>query len=208
MDIRFDGRGEEDPDLLRILRAAATALEEEDARLRAAFTNAPPELQSFYGRTPLERGGPHATNRGLAYPLFESTLVYTIFRAWIPLVPVIWDYDRAGARGPIDLTVRHDPESNKTKWAFEAKWWGNSAGTRAMTTDTRKLEEPGVTADRRFLLGLWWCRADNYGTWNEEVIRACSDSGWSRVFAATFPTDIGGDAEHLFVVDVLAVPPR
>ncbi|MAQ19797.1 MAG: hypothetical protein CMN30_33970 [Sandaracinus sp.] len=208
MDIRFDGRGEEDPDLLRILRAAAAALEDEDARLRAAFINAPPELQSFYGRTPLERGGPHATNRGLAYPLFESTLVYTIFRAWIPLVPVIWDYDRAGTRGPIDLTVRHDAESKKTKWAFEAKWWGNSAGTRAMVTDTRKLQDPCVTADRRFLIGLWWCRADKYGAWDDKVILAGKNFGWSRVFAATFPTAIGGDAEHLFVVDVLEVPPR
>jgi hypothetical protein len=64
-----------------LFRAALRALEAENGMLAAAFQAAPEGLKPFYARS----------NLGLAHWVYETQLVYTIFKAWIPLRRTRWE---------------------------------------------------------------------------------------------------------------------
>lgn len=101
------------PDLLQLCNAAIFALREEDASLSKAFAKIPQNFKDFYSDS----------NQGLAYEVFETALVYIIFKSWIPLAPTAWeDNYEDDSHKKADLVV-YDKETQKAKYIFEAKWW-------------------------------------------------------------------------------------
>src|ERR1019366_8088020 len=99
------------PQIVKLLDSAATSLANEDEALKKAFDNA--KMPSFYA----------GVNHGLAYAVFETQLVYAIFKSWIPMANVEWEskaYEGSPYRA--DLAVCDDG-SNTPSLVFEAKWW-------------------------------------------------------------------------------------
>jgi len=113
----------------------------------------------------------------LAYWLYETTLVYVIYKAWLPLAHVAWEYnpkhDKAStklprpdespqgkkpAKGPgtVDLAVLN--KQGTQKWLFEAKWWRSSKDTALVARDAGKLGDRrfGKKVNGRFLLTFWY----------------------------------------------------
>lgn len=123
-----------------LLRRAAHALWEEDRRIAEAFAASPGDYTK--------------TNQGLGYWLFETTLVYVIFKEWLRHCEAGWEVsypDRAAQKA--DLLVR---ERNEPKLVFEAKWWGGGSETerRGREGDVSRLlawKEPV----RRYQLLFW-----------------------------------------------------
>jgi hypothetical protein len=143
----------------RLFWAALAGLQAEDAALNQCFTKHTKYTKNAY------RDVAH----GLTYWLFETTLVYVIFKAWIPKVHVIWEHPlrqpkprrtsrsgRGGAFRKCDLIVK---EGGKTVMAFEAKWWNdNTARTFAsLEADAKKLRTafPARANVDRYILSFW-----------------------------------------------------
>lgn len=113
-----------------ILELAASALEEEDRALERALT---------LGRDRSPEGY-QDISRGLAYWLFETTLVYAIFKALAPRIVARWEHPCADAGGKkADLVLF---PSASEGWVFEAKWWNDDSSKthRAILDDVEKLE--------------------------------------------------------------------
>ena len=132
------------PDLARHLHAALFALRHEDSALAHAFSMSRPEDEVFY----------QSTSRGLGYWVFETTAVYAVFKAWIPLGPVAWERgypDRRGAKA--DLVVfagDGDGVDPPARWVFEAKWWTSTpSGIRPRTRGSRTIAKWPRSAIRK-----------------------------------------------------------
>ena len=81
---------EDRPELLRVLRVAARALQSEDQSLRSAL-----EAQEDIARK-------ISNGHGLTYWVYETTLVYTIWKAWLRETKVSWEVaKRTGDKDPI-----------------------------------------------------------------------------------------------------------
>lgn len=125
-----------------LFRRAVAALEAEDRVLATLFERTPRDARAEF---PDE-------HPGLAYGLFETTLVYLIFKSWLDRVDVVWEarYSDKHARRA-DLFVREPP------LYFEAKWWGSMQGKTiaGLRHDVARLREV-ERADGRYLLTFWW----------------------------------------------------
>lgn len=137
------------PLVSRLLVAAEAALAAEDSALALAFAKCPD------GKAGRENAP------GLTYWVYETTLAYVLFKAWLPLARVDWEprysSDARGSSRLLDLRV-WDPSTRRPRRsiAFELKWWNaHSAGLEA---DAVKLRD--ATAEYRYILAFWWNRPD------------------------------------------------
>jgi len=177
-------------DLLQLFNAAIYALKEEDASLSKAFAQIPHKLENFYCES----------NRGLAYSVFETALVYIIFKAWIPLVPVSWEEGYPGSsQKKADLVV-FDEKTEEVKYLFEAKWWMSNRkyALSSLRKDVLKMMDWEGSHDR-FLITFWYSdlsfwkddRIDILNFTNKPVsIRRHKQIGLIEIYYGAFPTDV------------------
>lgn len=183
----------DDVELRRLCETALTALYEEERALQSAFASA---NAAFYA----------PDNHGLAYWLYETTLCYLIFKAWIPYTCVVWDWAEARpgkrrGRSAIDLTV-HDPDDrSRIRFAFEAKYWMSEAQTPWVLKDAEKLA--GASADRKFLIAFWRTDESQFGEYNQKVTDVATRKHWMRIFSGRFPCHVAGKPGWSFVLDVV-----
>jgi len=167
-----------DPQLSVLLPAALRALHAEDRILAAAFDAAP--------RSDRWRD----TNHGLGYWLFETTLVYTIFKAWIPIAETQWEAPFAtkdDRRRWADLVVF---DGQRARLVFEAKWWMTNAVRPSLVSDLNKLRE-WREVDRRMML-CFWRSPRSAEQWERDIgdVRTfCKHQGEALIYAGAFPTD-------------------
>ena len=126
---------------------ARDALQQEDRALKKSFENAGNEGHTWY----------EGVNHGLLYWVFETTLVYAIFKEWIPTAVTLWEaaYHQRSATH-LDLRVHPVPGQKSPSWGFEAKWWQgtNKKYTEGLMNDARRLLDAAGLTDR-FLLTFW-----------------------------------------------------
>ena len=180
-------------ELRELFLTAAKALRKEDARLYQLMTN------SVSSRN-------RRTNKGLAYELFETTLVYIIFKAFLAKdKDVQWEAGYSKNRQhKVDLAV--GPSGSRI--LFEYKWWRDNQATtlQRIEYDIWKLRKE--RAGQGFLVAFWWgCEGDDAGCpWTlthdkRKVTRAYSKLHWVRkgcffpVFLARFRTHV--DCKHI-----------
>jgi hypothetical protein len=123
-----------------LLPAALQALEAEDRLLGLAFAQG----------ASLQRKARPA--EGLTYYLYETTLAYIIFRAWVPVVDVEWECRYTP--GTCDLVVRGADTRNIY---IELKWWNNAKPEtlQGLRNDTERLRSVREGADC-YLIAFWW----------------------------------------------------
>lgn len=151
-----------DSPLPRLFRAALRGIKEEMSQLGRAFAQAPNSHHDFYKK------GDH----GLGHWLFESSLPYTVFKAWIPFVQVTWEKPYEDGAAPFDLVVYEENGSHNTKsWTFETKWWMDriDATTLALKTDFSHMEQWKEERERRILLGCWYWTKEAFDERRDEI---------------------------------------
>lgn len=173
-----------------LFRAAVDGLEAEDRILAAAISQ---------GNN--THGGYKDVAPGLAYWLFETTLVYVIFRAWVSSRHVAWEHalapsavradaytePRRGASEKCDLMLLGadgEPEA-----AFEAKWWNSALAGSSLLADVKKLRRTCPTIDK-FLLTFWTSTDAEKDLKDAQVF--CERNGLALVYCASFPTKLVG----------------
>lgn len=180
---------EHDSTLIGLLDAAAEALRYEDEALNKAFDS----NKKCYAEV----------SQGLNYYLFETTLVYLIFKSWIPRAHVVWDSHKGKAGGAIDLTVF---EGSNVRYAFEAKWWNCGKAETLFWHDVTKLRSlEGKKNLRTFLLAFWWVPTSDFKKNDDIVSGEAKKNGWKRVYQAYFCTHVKDRQESRFVIDVIEV---
>lgn len=164
---------------------AATALRAEDSFLRRAFARRTEWRASL--------------RRGLAYKLFETTLVYLVFRKWLDRGrQVEWEfpYPKPHSKKAADLVLWPD-SGRQPIAAIEVKWWlGNDKKTiPALRSDARKLDL--WPAQTRVLLTFWWSPADRWERTGKSGDRQQIRDGLAKIglkeqplFLAAFDTDV------------------
>lgn len=193
-----------DSDLARLCTAASRELEREDRALQAAFEEG------------AKRGHYGEVGQGLTYWLYETTLVYIIFRAWIPIANVAWEHaigssstrpseisaGRRGASEKCDLMLLDD--KNAPQAAFEAKWWNSSSAAAGalLLEDAAKLRRTCEDLEK-YLLAFWW------GTDAQkdmaDATAFCEMHGlWLR-YADTFGTTLRRSVRGYFALSVIEV---
>jgi hypothetical protein len=181
-----------------LLPRAVRALWEEDRRLAEAFAASPvPNLQA---------------NRGLAYYLFETTLVYAIFKDWLRYCDAACEVGYPDApTSKADLLVR---EGGAPTLVCEAKWWWSNApyGTRGLEGDIQKLLSwPDPT--RKMLLTFWHSPAARDDEEFDHVVRFAAGLTTAIVkplYLGRFCTDFAmtrGSAVHHFSLAAFTVCP-
>lgn len=182
-----------DKPLIQLLRIAGAALHEEERALNGAFAGS--TERAFYQETP----------QGLAYWLYETTLVYLIFKRWVAMAPVVWDWDRGRRGGALDLVVRQRRARTKIRYAFEAKWW-NAGGPALFANDDSKLQ--ALSHGRGFVMAFWWSESSRLPKHDSAVGDFSRRAGWSRIYQATFPMHHHRRGDWRFAMDVIEVPRR
>lgn len=194
------------PNIRALFKAALAALRTEDESLQKCFKKSDTTVA-----------------HGLTYWLFETTLVYLIFKAWLPKANVYWEHalerevarrpnptivGRSGAHEKCDLAIRGNGADGRIVAAFEAKWWNNSSTkTKAsLIEDANKLRrgfpDPAV---QKYLLTFWWGHHTAYkndlagakDTWRREDKLKVIDHG-------TFDTKLI-DGDGYFALGLLQV---
>jgi hypothetical protein len=159
-DVEFDEGWCEWPknsrsDFQKACRLAACALYAEDRALRAAMRA---DARTKYARERQWKGTERGAAFGLTYWLYETTLVYLIFRAWARRWYVKWDWARIGnSRRRLDLVLEVGRRSREC--GLEAKWWNTRQGGWSMTYDQEKLRDWRRGNKQRreaFLVAFWW----------------------------------------------------
>lgn len=187
-----------------LFRAAVDQLKAEDEALNSAMSE---------GRA--ATGGYVDVARGLTYWLFETTLVYLIFRAWVRIDHVAWEYAvgpsserpdayterRRGASEKCDIVLLGN--TNSPVAAFEAKWWNAELSGRALLSDVKKLRRTCPIIDK-FLLTFWWSTDTEKDFKDAELF--CSKNGLSLVYCASFDTLLVADKMGAFTFGVIKVP--
>jgi hypothetical protein len=196
--------------LTRLFPKALEALYNENQSLVDAFKSAPRPLLDMY------RKPPHpalTTNEGLVYWLFETTLVYSIFKAWIPLAHTVWEDRYPGrSRRKIDLMVRPVVGDFGTTWGFEAKWCqpANDDSTFWLWDDAAKLV---IARDlrERFVLAFWHSPLARWTTDSDGIRRTCGcrltyGSGVAKLvplYVGAVLTKVASGEDHYFGFAVL-----
>jgi hypothetical protein len=137
---------------------------------------------------------------GLAYWLFETTLVYIIFKAWLAAEPrrlIQWErgYGK-NLRKKADLTVGEIGKVDEMR--FECKWWNsnNKPTLEAIKYDLGKFAN--LKKGRGILVAFWWgCEGDEC-IWSWKAAWKKIDEARGRkylkrctpIFAARFQTHV------------------
>lgn len=163
---------ETDPRLALLMAAASRALHAEDRDLKRAFELCPSPSRD-------ER------NQGLGYWVFETTLVYAIFKAWLPLCEVTWEHAYEGSGQKADLSVK----DGDATWIFEAKWWPNTqkATMASLHADIEKMRRR--QQGRSFLLTFWTSPSSAWDEERKDVV-SIGKEGVSLRYVARFNTDV------------------
>ncbi|MBA3375758.1 MAG: hypothetical protein H0U00_08095 [Actinobacteria bacterium] len=195
-----------DKELASLMELAAVALKEEDRRLAKAIDAG----RKTRHRTLTEVGS------GLSYWVYETTLVYLIWRAWIENGKLAaWDWtasglaaDRSSIRGRGGLRFDLVAFADKPTSVFEAKWWNveTTAMRDALVADASKLRGSLVLGGaKKYLLVFWHEEA---GADASSVQKLCHDEQLTYCGDARFPArfraknaDVDGD----FVMAALRV---
>jgi len=169
--------------------AALDALEKEDKALNACFklTDA-------------------TVAKGLTYWLFETTLVYVIFKAWLRHESVFWEHaigdptlrpkapvcGRSGAHEKCDLAIVDT--AGTVVAAFEAKWWNDDSSKtwRALVDDANKLRRGfRQSTVEKYLLTFWWGTESSWERDLKAAQDACAaDGSLLLVHADRFATQL------------------
>lgn len=196
--------------LTRLLPAALDALHKENQSLADAFGHADPRILEMY------RKPPHASlasNEGLAYWLFETTLVYSIFKSWIPLAHTVWE-DRYPERSEqkVDLMVRPIVGDFGATWGFEAKWCrpANDASTFWLHHDAMKLLLSRAFGER-FVFAFWHSPLARWAADTDGFQRTCAirlaygieSATLVPLYVGAFPTKVASGEDHYFGFSVL-----
>lgn len=186
-----------DRNLKKLFKAALLTLRDEDKKLQCLFESAVPD--DLY----------NDTSHGLAYWLYETTIVYLIFKAWILYGKTIWDsgYDKS-LPPQIDEVINRKNRKycdlvvniGKEQFFFEVKWWRNmhKKTLGALQKDVNKLRKNKKNATG-YLITLWysweqnhWIKNDNSpnktNTDIEEVAKFSSSNGCKIEYFGAFPT--------------------
>lgn len=191
--LRWEPEVANDLDMDALMNAAVQALEEEDQELAKVLTNgAQRSGRAFHSAF-------SNVGRGLSYWLYETTIVYLIWKRWVRNgTAVAWDWTAAelkrarrlrepGISGKqrIDLVVFG--ARDKIDAAFEASWWTtDSQKTRTkLRADAKKLR--GVAAKRRYLLVFWFERKGDAQEEAEKVRKFCRTNRLVLVGLGRFP---------------------
>ena len=158
-----------------------------------------------------------ARNHGLAYWVFEQILVYSIFKAWLPMTETYWEYPYPGSGQHADLVLLRN---GSVDVVVEAKWWGsnNAKMLSALDRDIEKLRSWPPGPSHRLLLAFWFS-GDTDEQWGKDLAdvdaycQRFAEGAMVPVFAHRFPTDVaelrgaGGAyfAMAILVVTVLAL---
>ncbi|HTA88523.1 MAG TPA: hypothetical protein VK745_03070 [Polyangiaceae bacterium] len=179
---------------------AADALSKEDVALREALRNSIAASQY------------KECAAGLTYWLFETTLVFVVFKAWAPHRYVEWDCTGPTNRvtrqkNPIDLVVK---EQSGRELGIEAKWWNSQRVELSLDTDANKLlnwiDEGAEGKRAAFLLAFWWTTEASLLHNQKEALEWCKRKGRQLVYRSSFPTRGPQDERRRFFLDVMAVP--
>ncbi|MBL8621202.1 MAG: hypothetical protein JNK64_07865 [Myxococcales bacterium] len=96
---------------------------------------------------------------GLTYWVYETTLVYMMFKAWLPSCDAVWEPPYPlDSKHHVDIAIRG--RDGHLARAFEAKWW-NSAGVDqyikdVLATDVGRLLTKTSATTERYLVLFWW----------------------------------------------------
>lgn len=187
---------------------AARALAAEDLLLRDGIKAA---RQSANARYAFDRVG-----AGLSYWLYETTLVYIIWRSWmLQGEAAAWDWtakDLSSAQGPIRGTGRERFDlvllgDQGPSFIFEAKWWNDhgSKTRKAIEADINKLRRYSGRARKALLLFWLETQTDDY---EASVARFVKKNSLANIGCLTFEASFRmGNADHLgrFVITCLLV---
>lgn len=184
----------QDCSLELLFEAAVRALELEDRRLALAFAQARPQRLPWH--------------RGLAYGTFETTLVYEIFKAWLPIAEVYWEHpypDAPGLKADLVVFDQHGPSA-----VVEAKWWMNNhqKTLAALEQDVIKLRSWNGPIRDRILLCFWYSPEARWDQDLTEVRTFCGASGPNRtelLYFARFPTHLVNVPAAYFACAALGV---
>jgi hypothetical protein len=187
-------------DIHRLFASALEALRAEDQDLRRCFR------ESHTNVAP-----------GLTYWLFETTLVYFIFKAWLKDVDVAWEHGygavqlrekavgaRSGGRRQCDLVIL---EKGEPTLAFEAKWWndGTTKTFGSLLEDANRLRSGFGRDVGKYLLTFWYGESQDATSDLAEARAACRPPlGLSIVEHDTFETRLIGRAGY-FALALVAV---
>jgi hypothetical protein len=190
-------------DINALFGLALAALKKEDESLRDTFP----------------QQGHEEVAHGLTYWLFETTLVYFIFKAWIPKTNVVWEHalekdvrrrpdpnveGRMGAHEKCDLVVM---EGDQPIAAFEAKWWNVDGAKirRSLLADAAKLRRHFPAEIAKYLITFWWSEGDTFAADTAAAREFCASEGLKFVKADQFCTQLRGGAAGYFVLCLLEV---
>lgn len=189
-------------DIGTLFNHAYEALKVEDGSLRACFKPSDTKVA-----------------HGLTYWLFETTLVYFVFKAWLPIAEVVWEHaledvgrrpdptivGRAGAHEKCDLALL---EGGIVKAAFEAKWWNDHSTKtwRALVEDANKLRRGFPDGQvRKYLLTFWWGKPDDWEEDWQRAKQACAScDGLQLQFCNKFDTALIGEQGY-FALGLVSV---
>jgi hypothetical protein len=190
-------------ELYRLCKVATEAHEKEDVVLRQAL-----DAQS---------AAYSDVAHGLTYWLFETTLVYIIFRSWAPLANVAWEHavgekrvrpsaftdGRRGASEKCDLVLRG--EGNVPRAAFEAKWWNSNAPAAGamLQADVRKLRRT-CAGTHKYLITFWW--GTDAPTDTKVADDWCVAEGLGLTYVGCFETRLLGGVVGYFALAMIEVP--
>jgi len=149
---------------------------------------------------------------GLTYWLYETTMVYFIFKAWAARFYVRWDWEPAPPRnasrrvGLLDMAVAIGQD--EPNLAFEAKWWNNAKGELSMSEDAKRLQAwVAQQAGRRgFLMAFWWSDANQIDADMRKATAHPVAKGWTHVFRGSFLTNRAqNDTTRRFFIEIIKV---
>lgn len=191
---------------------AACALADEDLLLRNGIEAA---RQSAVSRNAFDRVG-----AGLSYWLYETTLVYIIWRSWmLQGEAAAWDWtakDLSSAQSPMHDAAREQLDlvllgERGPRFIFEVKWWNDpSTKTRsAIEADINKLRRFSSSASTALLLFWLETKAQSDG-YEAEVAQFAKMNSLTNIGRLSFPASFREDnADQLgqFVIACLLVNP-
>ncbi len=213
--------GPPDDELASLMEVAACALLAEDQRLAAglrgtpltAASGAPGWTAAQQGHTAIARVG-----HGLSYWVYETTLVYVIWRAWIESGRVAaWDWTLRELAGREriphgDGGLRYDLvlfRGDEPHAVFEAKWWNldTDAVRLALDEDAAKLRGSRFFAGaRKFLIVFWFEQKTQSDEMQRDVATFCAAAGLTFRGSAKFDANFLARTQRVggsFVLGVL-----
>lgn len=190
--------------LTELMESAGQELAQENATLSELIEKAATQTSkghdAAYGRA----------GRGLSYWLYEDTLVYLVWKAWVRLgKAVAWDWTVRDLRGSrperpqngdkqkIDLVVFGSDAAPRI--AIEAKWWNLASAVPAMLADADKLADSQVLAGSdKYLMAFWWDLSSRMTTWPDAVGKVTQRRpGLTYCGHVAFPAAFFGCGRHV-----------